>query len=624
MKRIFALLLVTTLLCACLPTAQAAFSREDWYAMGLSSLEEMTSESMEMAVDYFDAAGTYEHAKSFKQYADALHSILTMDEQEDFDAEMTAYMLQRLNAETAFIQVLTERSLPHPDQLVNYIEARSLEASSPASAWQLYNRIRNVLDANDRQLSLTRAAYDEGKRLFESQNYDAAMEALEGMNFRDSDDLYQRAFAEVHPTPTPTPTPSLTPIPTPTIVPSAPSTPTPSPATLTTSTSTPESSYLSVNEYILWGHYPQSASGNDNTPIKWQVVKVQGNHALLVSKYALDLHEYHSQYGNITWENCSLRKWLNSTFLNAAFTAKEQEAILLTKVDNSQSQGHNGAGSNNVTGGNDTDDKVFILSYAEVWQFFSTDESRRCLPTGYTLSKNPWQSSSYKIEGIPTVCWWIRWPGSRQSTASTVYFNGVRNGLEVDRTDIAVRPAIWVDMNLLQLEFEAADQPAESIINDNEPVSKEEKQTDAFSAQSDLGVVLPSFRFDEMVFSDDYAYTEEKTVINSFPVPETNQVFEHTQNITYYYDADGNLVRIINQYDVTSNGEYEGSGVMERQYTRIYDTDYFAAITTDHFVNVSDNNRTFDRIWYSVYYGDEEYDVDEYGNLLPEEVEEEE
>ncbi len=57
------------LLCLCDIPAQASFSREDYYALGLSALEEMKWQQAERAENCFDLAGTYLEAKNYKQYA---------------------------------------------------------------------------------------------------------------------------------------------------------------------------------------------------------------------------------------------------------------------------------------------------------------------------------------------------------------------------------------------------------------------------------------------------------------------------------------------------------------------------------------------------------------------------
>ena len=93
--------------------------------------------------------------------------------------------------------------------------------------------------------------------------------------------------------------------------------------TAATSTSAP----VKAGQYVKFGHYPQTAAGNDNTPIEWLVLAVQGNRALLLSRYELDAKPYNTLKTGVTWETCTLRTWLNGEFLNKAFTAEEKTGI---------------------------------------------------------------------------------------------------------------------------------------------------------------------------------------------------------------------------------------------------------------------------------------------------------
>ncbi|MDO4556447.1 MAG: DUF6273 domain-containing protein [Lachnospiraceae bacterium] len=165
-------------------------------------------------------------------------------------------------------------------------------------------------------------------------------------------------------------------------------------------------------------------------PIKWRVLNVDNGKALLLSHIALDDQRYHSVNGDITWEDSSIRSWLNSTFLNAAFPSSYQNAILTTEVKNSPNIAYG------ISGGNDTKDKVFLLSDAEVYsteqaESYGFSASRDVLDEGRRML-----SSEYaKIMGLPTptddiykkfCTWWTRSPGigySLGATTSTTSYN---------------------------------------------------------------------------------------------------------------------------------------------------------------------------------------------------------
>lgn len=128
--------------------------------------------------------------------------------------------------------------------------------------------------------------------------------------------------------------------------------------------------------YITFGTYEQdNKKKNGQEPIEWLVLENNGESILVISKYALDGQPYSNVYDTyaykpypITWEYCSLRAWLNSTFYTTAFSegerARIQPTLLSNKVNKSNYE------TRNVDGGNDTLDNVFILSYDEIIKYF--------------------------------------------------------------------------------------------------------------------------------------------------------------------------------------------------------------------------------------------------------------
>ena len=197
--------------------------------------------------------------------------------------------------------------------------------------------------------------------------------------------------------------------------------------------------FKKVGNYVTFGHYEQdNNTGNGKEAIEWLVLDVQGDKVLLVSRYALDCKPYNTSYTSVTWETCSLRTWLNGTFINAAFTADEQKAVMTTTVDNSKSQGYSGYSTN---GGNNTQDKVFLLSYAEAWKYFKSDDARECQPTKYAVAQNAYKASNGNCR------WWLRSPGAWSDFAAIVDFDGARSSRNVRSSNVAVRPAFWLDLS---------------------------------------------------------------------------------------------------------------------------------------------------------------------------------
>ena len=114
-----------------------------------------------------------------------------------------------------------------------------------------------------------------------------------------------------------------------------------------------------VGDIIKFGHYEQDGNtANGKEEIEWQVLKVESDRVLVVSKYVLDEAAYHSNYHerNVSWESCSLREWLNNDFKQIAFSTNEQACIVNVNIANQN--------------GNNTNDDIFLLSMEEVEKYF--------------------------------------------------------------------------------------------------------------------------------------------------------------------------------------------------------------------------------------------------------------
>lgn len=198
-----------------------------------------------------------------------------------------------------------------------------------------------------------------------------------------------------------------------------------------------------LNGYVTFGVYPQTKEGKDRTPIEWIVLAIENGKILVISRDALDCQQYDSSETetDVTWETCSLRKWLNGTFLNNAFSADEQAKIATTYVSADRNPEYN------TDPGNATQDKVFLLSITEAEKYFKTSESRRCAPTAYAYAQGAFP---YIIpSGEATCWWWLRSPGNSSGIVANVTFSGTVYdfGDFFDDEDGCVRPALWIDLN---------------------------------------------------------------------------------------------------------------------------------------------------------------------------------
>ena len=169
-------------------------------------------------------------------------------------------------------------------------------------------------------------------------------------------------------------------------------------------------------ETVKFGSYEQDNDTSDGKEkIEWLVLEKNGGKALVVSKYALDSKQYNDTSEDVTWETCTLRKWLNEDFLNEAFTPDEQSKIQTVNVTADKNPNYD------ISAGNDTSDKVFVLSTAQAQKYFTSVEARRCAPTDYAVDKGVIRSNEFKTtDGSASCWWWLRTPGYMSKYAMEV------------------------------------------------------------------------------------------------------------------------------------------------------------------------------------------------------------
>ncbi|MCR5685260.1 MAG: fibronectin type III domain-containing protein [Lachnospiraceae bacterium] len=214
-------------------------------------------------------------------------------------------------------------------------------------------------------------------------------------------------------------------------------------------------SKVKKGDVITFGAFEQDGDfSNGKEPVEWIVLDKNKKQMLVMSRNALDCIPYDMPSENTseyyrarTWEICSLRKWLNSEFYNAAFNKAEQKLIKTTTVENFDNV------ISKVSGGDDTKDKVFLLSQLEMInsdygfaeEYDTHDEARRCVPTAYAISQGAYSTIGYQ-ETERHCWWWLRSPGSIETKAMIVGIPGNLDDEGVASAMIAVRPAMWISV----------------------------------------------------------------------------------------------------------------------------------------------------------------------------------
>ncbi len=183
----------------------------------------------------------------------------------------------------------------------------------------------------------------------------------------------------------------------------------------------------------------------------------------LVADKSLDCQRYNDTDTDVTWETCTMRSWLNgygaesnkngedysgNNFLNNAFSSDEQSAIKTTNVVNNDNPEYG------TEGGNDTTDKVYLLSLDEVmnpaYGFVSRENisaTRVAVNTAYTAGGGE-IGSEYMSSAGNADSWWLRSSGDFCDFASSVNYYGriFVDGLYVSG-NLAVRPVLHLNLS---------------------------------------------------------------------------------------------------------------------------------------------------------------------------------
>ena len=289
----------------------------------------------------------------------------------------------------AFVIVLTTVIIPKQEYSKKYSEAVEMIESGD------YDAGYAILEELGENETIQSNKYDRAIKLMDSGDYQAACALLAGLTYKDSAEKLQSIkpllLAKANP-----------------------------------------------GDTVFFGAYEQdNNTSNGKEDVEWLVLEVKDGKALVVSKYALDCKQYNTSNANVTWETCTLRKWLNTDFINSAFSSDEKAKIPTVTVSADKNPGYS------ANPGNATQDQVFLLSITEANKYFNSNGARQCEPTDYAVANGAWESDSGNF-----CWWWLRSPGVTQYSAAYVFCGGgvTESGDGVDIGTSAVRPAMWISI----------------------------------------------------------------------------------------------------------------------------------------------------------------------------------
>lgn len=218
-----------------------------------------------------------------------------------------------------------------------------------------------------------------------------------------------------------------------------------------------------VGSKVYFGNY---FVGNDKDDMKrddisWIVLEIKDGKALLITEKNVDYYKWKSGYYSYhelpSWEDSTLRNYLNTQFLKDAFSEEEIKKIadttVVPDVEDHKDRFADALSNEERVKENETVDKVFVLSYSEAEKCFASDEERKSEPTKYTRKTNrsiePRLFHSADLAETEVRSWWLR---TRIDTTNNenhyiccVTASG-RLVRETPSTNHAIRPVIWVSI----------------------------------------------------------------------------------------------------------------------------------------------------------------------------------
>ena len=192
-------------------------------------------------------------------------------------------------------------------------------------------------------------------------------------------------------------------------------------------------------------------------PIKWKILEEKDGDALLVSESILDSTNYKHPADN-NYLNSTIRSYINGTFYKTAFNADEQNLIKTTTVDNGAlSTGY----SNNKYKCENTEDKLFLLSYSEIMNTSYGFENRH-----FDSNSREKQLTAYsKVRGAYCAdngcgAWWLRSPDDYYKEGACVVLpSGNVSERNVDATCFGVVPALHLTIEAYSKDPGNTDDP---------------------------------------------------------------------------------------------------------------------------------------------------------------------
>lgn len=231
-----------------------------------------------------------------------------------------------------------------------------------------------------------------------------------------------------------------------------------------------------AGDIVIFGEYEQDGDTSTKEPIEWVVLDEYEDTILIFSRYIIDKKSFNETDTSVYWSQSTLRTWLNEGFISEAFNEKEQEKLVVSTLNNPGSSQYfaefNKSGG--TATGNNTADRVFLLSFDDVLKYYEPVKVDKyyvyassdliCQATAASGIENKSMdeleyNTFYASEGWPEDClnnsgagWFLRSHGINGDDVMSVGYDGGMRGyyfqiggeFETVTFEGGVRPAIWI------------------------------------------------------------------------------------------------------------------------------------------------------------------------------------
>ena len=194
-------------------------------------------------------------------------------------------------------------------------------------------------------------------------------------------------------------------------------------------------------------------------PIRWRILCKTDGKALvmcdsIIANKAFDTRTKQPGEGDKILNNygeSEIRFWLNNQFYNIAFTDTQKESIITTVVDNSlESSGV----SNSTYSFNDTEDKLFLLSYSDLYNKDYGFDGHLCVerqlePSDYAKATGTEVfNKDQELNGYGCGYWLLRspWDGGSGQNVYIVHAQSYLSLGLVQDSQFGVVPAMWITL----------------------------------------------------------------------------------------------------------------------------------------------------------------------------------